>query len=179
MLKQARMLPDEREFRKKARELEDAISEVSLRQLLLEEEQRSIRNTDGYLDEYLTRTDPEEAAGIRSDLEVLVGNRASLLDKAVARIEDDRALDDEPAPVPGPLQVLVDVGMCGICTFERRLYAGDKQWYPVAPGHEAGGVVSAVGSAVDGLVGSPQLGERAVTVRIGEDRPSQSRLGQI
>ena len=66
----------------------------------------------------------------------------------------------EPAPVPGPLQVLVDVGICGICTFERRLFAGDKQWYPVAPGHEAGGVVSAVGSAVDGLAGSPQVGER-------------------
>jgi threonine dehydrogenase-like Zn-dependent dehydrogenase len=50
--------------------------------------------------------------------------------------------------------------MCGICTFERRLFAGDKQWYPVAPGHEAGGVVSAVGSAVDGLAGSPQVGDR-------------------
>ena len=88
MLKQARLLPDEREFRKKARVLEDAISEVSLRQLLLEEEQRSIRNTDAYLDEYLARTDPEEAAGIRSDLEVLAGNRASLLDKAVATSRD-------------------------------------------------------------------------------------------
>lgn len=66
----------------------------------------------------------------------------------------------EPSPEPGPEQVLVDVGMCGICTFERRLFAGDKQWYPVAPGHEAGGVVSAVGSAVDGLVGSPQVGDR-------------------
>lgn len=66
----------------------------------------------------------------------------------------------EPSPEPGPEQVLVDVGMCGICTFERRLFAGDKQWYPVAPGHEAGGVVSAVGSAVDGLPGSPQVGDR-------------------
>ena len=66
----------------------------------------------------------------------------------------------EPSPEPGPEQVLVDVGMCGICTFERRLFAGDKQWYPVAPGHEAGGVVSAVGSAVDGRAGSPQVGDR-------------------
>jgi len=67
---------------------------------------------------------------------------------------------DEPVPVPGPDQVLVDVGACGICTFERRLFAGEKQWYPLAPGHEAAGVISAVGAAVEGLTGSPQVGER-------------------
>lgn len=67
---------------------------------------------------------------------------------------------DEPSPVPGPSQVVVDVAACGICTFERRLFSGDKQWYPVAPGHEAAGVVTAVGSAVDGLAGSPKVGDR-------------------
>jgi L-iditol 2-dehydrogenase len=67
---------------------------------------------------------------------------------------------DEPTPALGPDQVLVDVGACGICTFERRLFAGDKKWYPIAPGHEAAGVVSAVGSAVDGLAGSPKVGDR-------------------
>lgn len=67
---------------------------------------------------------------------------------------------DEPSPQPGPEQVLVDIGACGICTFERRLFAGDKQWYPVAPGHESAGTIIAAGSAVDGLAGSPQVGER-------------------
>ena len=67
---------------------------------------------------------------------------------------------DEPSPQPGPDQVVVDVGACGICTFERRLFAGDKKWYPVAPGHEAAGVVSAVGKAVDGLEGSVKVGDR-------------------
>ena len=67
---------------------------------------------------------------------------------------------DEPSPEPGPEQVLVDIGACGICTFERRLYAGDKQWYPVAPGHESAGTIVAVGSKVEGLAGSPQVGER-------------------
>jgi L-iditol 2-dehydrogenase len=67
---------------------------------------------------------------------------------------------EEPSPIPGPDQVLVDVGACGICTFERRLFAGDKKWYPVAPGHEAAGVISAVGANVDGLPGSPQVGDR-------------------
>lgn len=67
---------------------------------------------------------------------------------------------EEPSPQPGPDQVVVDVGACGICTFERRLFAGDKKWYPVAPGHEAAGVISAVGSAVKDLEGSPKVGER-------------------
>jgi len=69
-------------------------------------------------------------------------------------------LRDEPDPTPGPDQVLVEVAACGICTFERRLFAGDKKWYPVAPGHEAAGVITAVGEMVDGLSGSPQVGDR-------------------
>lgn len=69
-------------------------------------------------------------------------------------------LREEPDPTPGPDQVVVEVAACGICTFERRLFAGDKKWYPVAPGHEAGGVIVAVGSAVEGLAGSPEVGSR-------------------
>lgn len=67
---------------------------------------------------------------------------------------------EEPAPQPGPDQVVVDVGACGICTFERRLFAGDKKWYPLAPGHEAAGVISAAGAAVKDLEGSPKVGDR-------------------
>src|SRR3990172_11139724 len=70
---------------------------------------------------------------------------------------------DEPSPQPGPEQVVVDVAACGICTFERRLFAGEKKWYPVAPGHEAAGVISAVGTAVAALPGSPKVGD-AVTM---------------
>ncbi|MCY4622355.1 MAG: alcohol dehydrogenase catalytic domain-containing protein [bacterium] len=69
----------------------------------------------------------------------------------------------EPCPTPGPDQVLVELAACGVCTFERRLFAGDKPWYPVSPGHEISGVVVEVGSGVDALEGSPQVGE-AVTV---------------
>ena len=72
-------------------------------------------------------------------------------------------LRTEPYPIPGPDQVLVALAACGVCTFERRLFAGDKRWYPVSPGHEISGLVVEVGSAVDGLEGSPQAGE-AVTV---------------
>ena len=69
-------------------------------------------------------------------------------------------LRDEPDPVAGPEQVVMEVQACGICTFERRLFAGDKQWYPVAPGHEASGVVVEVGSAVEGRPGVPAVGDR-------------------
>jgi L-iditol 2-dehydrogenase len=70
------------------------------------------------------------------------------------------AVRDEPDPTAGPDQVVVEVGACGICTFERRLFSGDKPWYPVNPGHEASGVVVAIGEAVDGRPGVPWVGER-------------------
>ena len=70
---------------------------------------------------------------------------------------------DEPDPIAGPEQVVVEIAASGICTFERRLFAGDTPWYPVAPGHEVAGTVIEVGASVDGLAGSPRLGDR-VTV---------------
>lgn len=68
-------------------------------------------------------------------------------------------LRDEPALGPGPNEVLVEVGACGLCTMERRLFLGEKKIYPVAPGHEVGGPVIEVGDAVRGLPGAPQVGE--------------------
>lgn len=67
---------------------------------------------------------------------------------------------EEPEPTAGPEQVIVEVAACGICTFERRLFSGIKNWYPVAPGHEAAGTIVSVGSAVDGLAGAPVVGDR-------------------
>ncbi|MCG5217620.1 alcohol dehydrogenase catalytic domain-containing protein [Streptosporangium sp. KLBMP 9127] len=69
----------------------------------------------------------------------------------------------EPAPSVGPDEVLVEVGACGLCTMERRLYLGEKRFYPVAPGHEVAGRVAGVGDAVAGLAGSPRVGD-TVTV---------------
>ena len=68
-------------------------------------------------------------------------------------------LRSEPRPEPGPEDVLVEVGVCGLCTMERRLFSGEKQIYPVAPGHEAAGRVIEVGDAVAGLPGTPRVGE--------------------
>ena len=68
-------------------------------------------------------------------------------------------LRNEPRPAAGPNDVLVEVGACGLCTMERRLFDGTKPVYPVAPGHEAAGRVIEVGGAVASLPGTPQLGE--------------------
>ena len=68
-------------------------------------------------------------------------------------------LRDEPIPRLGPSDVLIEVGTCGLCTMERRLFDGTKPVYPVAPGHEAAGRVIEVGAAVASLPGTPQVGE--------------------
>jgi threonine dehydrogenase-like Zn-dependent dehydrogenase len=71
-------------------------------------------------------------------------------------------LREEPAFDVGPDEVLVEVGACGLCTMERRLFAGEKQIYPVAPGHEVAGAVVAVGAAVEGVAGVPAVGDRVI-----------------
>ena len=67
-------------------------------------------------------------------------------------------LQDEPAPTVGPDDIVVEVGACGLCTMERRLFLGERQIYPVAPGHEAAGRVLEVGAAA-AVRGTPQVGE--------------------
>ena len=58
-------------------------------------------------------------------------------------------IQERDLPEVLPNEVLVNVKACGICSFERRLYTGDKKiGYPVVPGHEASGIVAEVGAAV-------------------------------
>ena len=82
---------------------------------------------------------------------------------AVVTGPDVVELRDEPVPLLHPDQLLVEVGACGLCTMERRLFLGEKRIYPVAPGHEVAGEVVDVGSAVAELPGSPRVGD-TVTV---------------
>ena len=53
-------------------------------------------------------------------------------------------------PDPGPNDVAIDIKYCGMCHSD--LHASNGDWglnlYPIAPGHELSGIVSAVGSAV-------------------------------
>lgn len=65
----------------------------------------------------------------------------------------------EPLPVLESQDILVRVGACGLCTMERRLFSGEKQVYPVAPGHEVAGRVVEVAEQVASLPGAPEIGD--------------------
>jgi 2-desacetyl-2-hydroxyethyl bacteriochlorophyllide A dehydrogenase len=61
-----------------------------------------------------------------------------------------------PVPVPGPGQVVVDVQRAGICGTDVELFTRElayfdqgKSFFPLCPGHEWCGTVSAVGTGVD------------------------------
>jgi threonine dehydrogenase-like Zn-dependent dehydrogenase len=82
---------------------------------------------------------------------------------AVVTGPDMVELREEPTPTVQPDQLLVEVSACGLCTMERRLFLGEKQIYPVAPGHEVAGRVVGTGSTVGELPGSPKVGD-VVTV---------------
>jgi alcohol dehydrogenase, propanol-preferring len=74
-------------------------------------------------------------------------------------------LQERPDPVPGPGEVRVKVGACGVCRTDLHVVDGELPdiRYPIIPGHEVVGRIDAVGTAVDGLemgmrVGVPWLG---------------------
>ncbi len=60
------------------------------------------------------------------------------------------SLQDLPQPVAGPSDVLVQVAACGICGSDVHGYDGStgRRIPPIVMGHEAAGIVAAVGSAV-------------------------------
>ncbi|MCU1320369.1 MAG: Alcohol dehydrogenase zinc-binding domain protein [Acidobacteriaceae bacterium] len=60
---------------------------------------------------------------------------------------------DVPTPQPGPSDVLVQVAACGICGSDVHGYDGasGRRIPPIVMGHEAAGVVTAVGAEVKGF----------------------------
>jgi L-iditol 2-dehydrogenase len=60
------------------------------------------------------------------------------------------AIADLPVPVPGPGEVLVQVAACGICGSDVHGYDGSsgRRIPPIVMGHEAAGVITAVGDRV-------------------------------
>jgi len=72
---------------------------------------------------------------------------------------------DLPVPEPGPGQVLLRVGACGVCRTDLHVVDGEliRPKLPLVPGHEIVGRVAAVGRGVDRFhdgdrVGVPWLG---------------------
>jgi L-iditol 2-dehydrogenase len=78
---------------------------------------------------------------------------------AVVSAPGEVELRETQRPSCGPGQLLVELGGCGLCTFDRRLFSGEMALYPTAAGHEPAGRVIEVGSAVAGLPGTPRLGD--------------------
>ena len=75
-------------------------------------------------------------------------------------------LTDRPIPAPGPGEVRVRVTACGVCgsdVFLQKGGFGDKVSLPVIPGHEAAGVVDALGEGVDGFAVGDQVAVYYIT----------------
>jgi propanol-preferring alcohol dehydrogenase len=63
-------------------------------------------------------------------------------------------IEDVPVPVPGRGEILVKVRACGVCHTDLHAASGDwpvKPQPPFIPGHEAAGVVAALGPDVTGF----------------------------
>src|ERR1700677_5274577 len=91
-------------------------------------------------------------------------------------------VEDVDVPVPGAGQVVVDVRRAGICGTDAELFTGQlayfaqgKTGFPLRPGHEWCGVVSALGAGVD----SGWLGVRVTgDTMLGCGRCAQCRAGR-
>jgi D-arabinose 1-dehydrogenase-like Zn-dependent alcohol dehydrogenase len=101
----------------------------------------------------------------------------------LAGIGEPLRLVDRPVPVPGPGEVRVRVQACGVCGSDLFLQKGgfgaDK--LPRVPGHEAAGVVDALGPGVVGFAHGEQVAiwyidndENAVRPNLG---PGVRRMG--
>ena len=79
---------------------------------------------------------------------------------AIGKVE----LQELPQPVPGPGQVRIRTGACGICATDLTMIHGcERSHYPAILGHEWSGIVDAVGDGVDdSLVGSHCVGENVL-----------------
>ena len=62
---------------------------------------------------------------------------------------------------PAGDEVLLKVTSCAICTLEQRIWKGVIARYPYAGGHEAAGIVEAVGPDVKGV----KPGDKAAVLR--------------
>jgi L-iditol 2-dehydrogenase len=63
------------------------------------------------------------------------------------------AIQDLPDPTPGPDELLIEVAACGICGSDVHGYDGStgRRIPPIVMGHEAAGIVAAVGTEVSGF----------------------------
>ncbi len=71
-----------------------------------------------------------------------------------------------PTPEPGPGQVRIRTGACGICATDLEMIAGwDRTGFPAIPGHEWSGTIDTVGEGVDAAL----VGKRCVAENVLSD----------
>ena len=70
-----------------------------------------------------------------------------------------------PMPQPGPGEVRIRTGACGICATDLHMIAGwDRTSFPAIPGHEWAGAVDAVGEGADAaLIGHKCVAENVLS----------------
>jgi propanol-preferring alcohol dehydrogenase len=73
--------------------------------------------------------------------------------------------EERPDPQPGPGELVVEVGACGVCRTDLQIAEGDlaARTLPIVPGHQVAGRVVAVGADVSGWA----VGDRAGVAWLG------------
>jgi alcohol dehydrogenase, propanol-preferring len=87
-------------------------------------------------------------------------------------------LVERPVPQPGPGEVRVRVEACGVCgsdVFLQKGGFGDAVTWPVIPGHEAAGVVDAIGDGVSEVGVGDQVALYYITVPPGDPWAARGR----
>jgi len=81
-------------------------------------------------------------------------------------------LRELPVPEPGPGELLLAVGACGVCRTDLHLVDGElpAPRFPVVPGHEIVGRVAAIGSGVGGFAPGQRVGVPWLAWTCGECR---------
>jgi D-arabinose 1-dehydrogenase-like Zn-dependent alcohol dehydrogenase len=87
-------------------------------------------------------------------------------------------LAERPMPKPGPDEVRLRVTACGVCgsdVFLQKGGFGDAVTLPVVPGHEASGIVDAIGDGVDGWAVGDQAAIYYITTPAGDPWVARGR----
>lgn len=83
-----------------------------------------------------------------------------------------------PIPQPGPGEARIRVEACGVCgsdVFLQKGGFGDKVPWPIVPGHEAAGIVDAVGEGVTSVSPGDQVALYYITVPPGDPWAARGR----
>lgn len=75
--------------------------------------------------------------------------------------QGELALEDRPMPEPGPKEILIETAAVGICGTDTHVFDGEFEGtiFPLVPGHEATGIIAALGEGVNDGVFDFQVGD--------------------